>query len=503
MDVLLQDIRYGWRTLLRSRGFAVIAALCLALGIGVNTAIFSLVRGLLFRSLPFAHGDRITVVWATNAQQGTGDGGFAFGDLQDLRASGVFTQLEGMTDRSVTLAEGDIAERLESNSVTPGLFPMLGVRPQLGRLFHADEEAAIGQEQVVLLSDNVWRGEFGSDPNILNRSIHVNGRELKVVGVMPKGFNFPERSRLWLPLGSANPVDRQLRFVQAIGVLRPGVTMQAANQRIAATAERWTREFGTRYRGWSARVVSYRDTIVDANAHRLMYVMLGAVAFALLIACANVANLLLARASDREREIALRSALGASRARVVRQLLTESILLSLAGGAAGVLISVWWVDAMTRAIPEELPYWVTFTIDGGVLLYTLLLVLGTGVLFGLLPALQATRVDLQSTLREDARTVSQSRVQNRLRSTLVVGEIALALIPCCWCRAPHTELSPFTGREPRLCQRNNLPSFRITLAGDQLIRSPSESEVLPARSRTAVDSSRSSGCRLHWRNPGR
>ena len=465
MDVLFQDIRYGWRTMMRSRGFAVIAALCLALGIGVNTAIFSIVRGLLFRSLPFAPGDRLTVVYATNAQHGTDEGELAFGDLQDLRSAGVFTQVEAMTGRSVTLTEGDIAERLESNSVTPGLFAMLGVQPQLGRLFRAEEGATIGQEQVVLLSDNVWRGDFGSDPNILNRSIHVNGRELKVVGVMPKDFNFPERSRLWLPLGSANPVDRQHRFLQPLGVLRPGVTMKAANDRIASTAERWTREFDG-YRGWSARALSYRDSLVDANAQKLMYIMLGAVAFVLLIACANVANLLLARASDREREIALRSALGASRGRVVRQLLTESVLLALAGGAAGLLVSSWWVDAMTHAIPEELPFWAKFTIDRGVLLYTLLLVLGTGVLFGLLPALQATRADLQSMLREDARTVSQSRAQNRWRSALVVGEIALAVILVAGAALLMQSFLRLQAASPGFAT-DHLLSFRITIAGDR------------------------------------
>jgi putative ABC transport system permease protein len=466
MDVFLQDIRYGWRTLLRSRGFAFVAALCLALGIGVNTAIFSIVRALLFRPLPFENGDRLTAVVATNAVRGVDEGGISFGDLNELRNTGVFAQLEGMAGRSVTLTEGDVAERLEGNSVTPGLFAMLGVRPQIGRLFRPEDAAVIGQEQVVLLSDNVWRSNFGSDPNILNRTIRLNDREFKVVGVMPRGFNFPERSRLWLPWGTASPSERNYRGVHPLGVLRADVTMPAANRQLAAIAERWTTEYANTHQGWSLRGLSYRASIVDPNAQKLMYIMLGAVAFVLLIACANVANLLLARSTDRAREVALRSALGATRKRVVRQLLTESILLSLAGGLAGVLISSWWVDAMARTIPEELPYWVDFTIDGGVLLYTLLITLGTGVLFGIMPALQATRADLQTSLREDARTVSQSRAQNRWRNALVVGEIALALILVAGAALMVQSFLRLQAANPGFAT-SNLLSFRVTLAGDR------------------------------------
>ncbi|HSL69284.1 MAG TPA: FtsX-like permease family protein, partial [Longimicrobiales bacterium] len=231
-------------------------------------------------------------------------------------------------------------------------------------------------------------------------------------------------------------------------------------------AARWSTQYPATHRNWSLRPLGYRDSIVDANAQKLMYIMLGAVAFVLLIACANVANLLLARATDRETEIALRAALGAGRGRVVRQLVTESVLLALVGGAAGILVSIWWLDAMVRTIPEELPFWMRFDLDATVLVYTLFISLGTGMLFGLVPALQATRVDLQASLRESARSVGVSRSQNRLRNILVVGEIALSMVLLVGAVLMMQSFMRLQAASPGF-DPHNLLSFRVTLAGDQ------------------------------------
>jgi putative ABC transport system permease protein len=464
MDQLLQDLRYSVRTLMRNRVFTTIAVLCLALGIGVNTAIFSVVRGMLFRPLPFDPDGRLTTVWATNERRGIEDSGVSFADLQDIRSSGVFDRIEGLTGRSFTLTAADQPERVEGAAITPGLFDMIGARPQQGRLFRLEEAAPAGFEQVVLISDGLWKRSFGADPEIVGRAIHINARQLVVVGVMPPEFKFPETNEIWVPLGAADATNRQSRSIWAFGRLKSEGTLSAAAAQLAAIAAGWKKTFPQTHRDWSLRALSYRDSVVDPNAQKLMFIMMGAVAFVLMIACANVANLLLARASDREREIALRAALGASRARVLRQLLTESVLLALVGGVAGILISVWWVDAMMSTIPEELPYWLHFSVDGSVLVYTIAISIATGLLFGLMPALQAARGDLQTNLREGSR--GQTRAQNRLRNTLVVGEIALSMILLVGAGLMVQSFLKLQAASPGF-DTERLLTFRLTLAGDQ------------------------------------
>ena len=468
MDMISQDIRYALRALTKARAFTAIALVCLAVGIGVNTAIFSVVNGMLFRSLPFADGDRLTTIWSTNERRDIEDAGISWADLRDLRDSGIFEDVAGARVSSLTVTATDQPERIEGSAVTPNLFGLVGVRPQLGRSFRDDEGAAAGFEQVAIISDGLWKRSFGSDPNILERTIHINGRQLQIVGVMPADFRFPETADIWLPLGPEirNPMNREARGIWGMGKLKAGATIEAADRQVKQLAARWSRDLPDTNRDWSLHALSYRDSIIDANAQRLMYLMLGAVAFVLLIACANVANLLLARGTDRAREIAVRAALGGSRRRIIRQLLTESLLLALTGGALGIIIAVWWVDAMMRTIPEELPYWVTFRLDGAVLLYTALISVATGLLFGVMPALQATRTDLQSSLRDSGRGGSENRAQNRTRSALVIAEIALSMVLLVGAALMVQSFMRLQRADPGF-DASSMLSLRLRLTGDR------------------------------------
>ena len=428
METLLQDIRYAVRTLARARGFAFVALACLALGIGVNTAMFSIVYAIMFRQLPFEEPERIVALSSANPTVGEDDGGLTFADLRDLaERTGAFDQLGGAVARNFTLMGTEITERVPGASVTPGLFGMLGLPPALGREFRAEDAAPMGFEQTVILSDVVWRTRFAADPGILGRAIRLNGRELVVVGVMPPNFGFPETARIWLPLGAQSAEERQGRFIWGVGRLAPGVSVADAHERVELASAQLAAEFPASHENWAVRVESYRDALIDPDTRRLLLLTLGAVMSVLLIACANVANLLLARATDRTREISVRAAIGATRSRIARQLLTESVLLSFLGAVGGVLIAVWWVDGLVRAIPEDLAYWIDIKVDGSVLLYTFAIAAATGLLFGMVPALQAARGNLYAGVREGARG-GEARGRGHLRSALVVGEIALSLV---------------------------------------------------------------------------
>jgi putative ABC transport system permease protein len=427
MDTLLLDLRYGLRSLARNRGFTAAALLCLAIGIGVNTGIYTIVNAILFRPLPFADAERVVSIFWTDYDRDIDDWGVAPGDLEDFRATDLFERLEAVYQRDVSITAVDGTEQVDAASITPGLFAMLGVRPALGRDFMAADGAVIGQEEAVILSHGLWQRRFGAAPDIIGRTIPINGRTLTVVGVMPEGFRFPERQDLWLPLRAADPTARTGRALWPLGTLRPGVTVAEAAARIGEVGVRIAAADPTLARGLDATLQSYRDAVVDPPARRALLMMLGAVAFLLLIASANVANLMLARAADRRRELALRAALGARRLRIVRQLLTEALVLALVAAGLGLLIAKWWVDASTRLVPNDLAYWMRFEIDGGVLLYTLALALTTVVLFGLVPALQNSGSELHGDLKQGARS-GVARSASRLRAGLIIVEVALSLM---------------------------------------------------------------------------
>lgn len=427
MRTLLEDLRYGLRMLLKSPGFTVVVVLILALGIGANSAIFSVVNAVVLRPLPYRDPDRL---YQLSGMKASGSRWISAPDfLTWQKRTQVFEQMAAARQLSFTLSQVDEPEQVHALSVTRECLPMLGTPPLLGRLF-AEDDFRPGAPRVVLLGHQLWRRRFGSDPQILGKPVTLDGEAYTVAGVMPPAFQFNRRLfELWAPLTfTAEHLGRRdWPAFMVFGRLKPGVTRQQADTEMDTLSGALRQEFPETHKDWRAVLASLQEEVA-AESRTTLLLLLGAVGFVLLIACMNVANMLLARSWGRAKEIAIRSALGARRLRVIRQLLTESLLLAGLGGALGLLLAAWGGPALARLFPGSLPRLDQTSLDVYVLAFTLLLSVLSGVLFGLAPALQVSRVDLNETLKETGRSGAGGWRGHRLRTLLVVAETALSLV---------------------------------------------------------------------------
>ncbi|MGH7721160.1 MAG: ABC transporter permease, partial [Gemmatimonadaceae bacterium] len=428
MATLFQDVRYALRVLAKNPGYTLLATLTVGLGIGVNATVFSAVNALLLRPFPYEHQARVVALREENPRLGYEANELSYPNFHDWRAqSRSFASAAAYASRSFNLASTEEEpERVEGQRISATLFPLLGITPALGRGFLAEEDV-VGAPKVAILSYALWQRRFSGDSGIVGRSVMLNGEPHTVVGVMPPRFEFPEDAKLWTPLALDPVVNRQSHYLDAVARLRPGVSVQQAESELQAIASRLAAQYPESNAGWSASVVPLREHEIG-EYRSVLYIMQGAVILVLLIACANVANLLLARATGRAREIAVRTAIGAGRWRIVRQLLTESVILALVGASLGILFATWGNAFVDSAVPEDRPFWMTFDIDWRVLTFTATLAVATGLIFGLAPALQVSTPNLGDALKEGGRGAGAGARRNRLRSALVVSEVALSLV---------------------------------------------------------------------------
>jgi putative ABC transport system permease protein len=471
-DMLLQDLRYALRVLASRPSFACVAALTLALGIGANTAIFSVVYGVLLKPLPLREPDRLVQLWETNPLRNWTDATASPANYLDWKARnrvfedmGYYPGLDDktpfQTDLSMISPEGQ-PEPVVALQVSASLFPVLGVAPSLGRVFRREEQTS-GNHMVVILGHDLWRTRFDRDPSILGRSIRINMRDYEVVGVMPEGFVFPSSEiQLWTPfVEMANfPKQRRPHYLRAIARLKPGVTPDQARAELAAIAAQLEKEYPETNTQMGVGLGPLHDWMVG-DVRTALLVFVSAVGVVLLIACANVANLLLARAAGRTREFAVRTALGAARLRLIRQLLTESFLLAIAGGLIGIFVAQWTLGVLIRLSPENLPRLNEVRIDGWVLAFMALVTGATAFLFGLVPAWQSSLVEAAA-LKDGARTTSpRGRTTRRV---LVVGQVAasVALVACAGLLVRSFERLQ---RVPPGVDPINVVTFRVSLPG--------------------------------------
>lgn len=426
MHTLLQDLRYAVRMLWRNPAVTGVAIIALALGVGANTAIFSVVNAVLLRPLPYAEPDRLVRLSEDSPQ--VPQMSISYPNFLDWREQNqVFTGLAAMQFRNLNLIGVDEPERLSGRAVSADFFHVLGVQPALGRSFSPDEDRP-NANRVALISYGLWQRRFGSAPELIGRQLNLSGEIYTVIGILPADYRFGTPTDVFVPIGlRADQMTERGNHpgIYAIARLKPGVTVEQARSEIVSLAERIAQQYGMV--GNSATLVPLRELFVG-DVRTPLLILLGAVGFVLLIACANVANLLLARAASRSKEVAVRTALGAGRLRLIRQLLTESLLLAVLGGAAGLLLAIWGIDALRNMSIDSLPSTAVINLDARVLVFTMFVSLLTGVVFGLAPALEASKLDLTDTLKEGGRGGTPSVSRHRVRSLLIVSEIALSLV---------------------------------------------------------------------------
>ncbi|MCP3102675.1 ABC transporter permease [Myxococcus sp. K15C18031901] len=431
METFLLDVRHASRSLLKSPGFALVAVLALALGIGANTAVFSVVNGVLLRPPPFAEPEQLVDVsndFAKAKRAGLSSSVVEYREYRDL--THVFASVAAFSDDDVTLTGVDTPQHLRVLEATASFLPTLGVAPSLGRNFTEDEETP-GRDRVVLLTHQTWRTHFSQDPSVLGRTLQLDGEPYTVVGVLPRGVVYPAGTDLYKPFAPspdlAGEEKRETRFLDVMARMKPGVTLEAARRDLARVSSELAvahPKYGSSQR--TIGLKSLEDEVVG-DVKGTLWLLLGAVGFVLLVACSSVANLLLARAAAREREVSIRAALGAGRGRLVAQFLTESLVLAVVGGGLGLLLALWGTDALLAVVGEALPRAAEVRLDWRSLVFTTGVSLVSGVLFGLVPALQASRADLNAAMREGSRGTGGGRA-GRLRAGLVVGQVALALV---------------------------------------------------------------------------
>jgi putative ABC transport system permease protein len=425
---MLQDIRFAARTLAKNPAFTAAAVLCLALGIGVNATIFSCVRAMLLRPFPYPDPDRLVAIGESNPGRGWHMNTVSYPNFRSWQSDNRTLADVGIyTGASFNMSKGEGAQWVSGANVSWTMFRTLGVAPMLGRDFSEDEDR-VGSPRVVILSDRIWRDRFEGRADAVGRDIMIDGVPHKIIGVMPPGFEFPSSSGAWTTMRMDPLENRGNHSWQVIGRLKPGATIEQVRLDTRRIAEALAAQYPSSNTGWGVDVESLRDFQVG-DIRPVLVIMMASVAFVLLIACANVANLLLARATARAKEMAVRVALGANGWRVIRQLLTESVLLALIGAVLGVGFAYAFLQWIKANLLTGIPFWMQFRIDGQVLLFTTCVAVATGLLFGAVPAVQSARPNLNETLRDaGARGTSAGRSRQRLRSSLVVGEMALSLV---------------------------------------------------------------------------
>jgi predicted permease len=468
MGNLVADFRYGFRILLRNPGFTLAAIVVLALGIGANTAIFSIVNAVLLRPLPYQDAPRIMQVWhVPPAKSFPGMTFFSVSPANylDWRSQNrSFEQMAAYGFASFNVGGDERPEAIRGAAVAPGFFSILRVQPVLGRTFSPEEDRP-GQGQVVILGHTLWRDHFAADPGIVGRSVLLDGRPYTVVGVMPPKFKFPAWAELWVPLAWANEkrAVRGNHNYMVIGRLKPEVAVQQAKADLGAISARLEQQYPEDDKGWGATVVPLREEIVG-DVRPALLVLLGAVAFVLLIACANVANLVLAKTLARKKEIAIRTSLGASRAAVLRQILAETLLLSLSGGALGLFLARFWITLIQKFLADRLPSATEITLDAPVLAFTLFLALFAGILAGLLPAIRFTRTDVNEALKQGQSRGSSDSSRSNTHGLLVVSEVALSLVLLIGAGLMIRSLLRLSSVQPGF-DPNNVLTARLTVPG--------------------------------------